>query len=419
MLEHEVNTKSLDKNNSFNNNFNELNDQLENTTLNSNDTISEQSIFDQHQTLKFYKHDKYKINNINVLDLIYSVKNIEKAIEIFAKAAEREKVGKMNDAVRYYRESIKIYSNIEIVYRKKLQYEYAIETYYKNLNSSNAKTKESVDKKSKKNVELLEEDEEKKPCLLTEMLPISILNKIAIELFEMNQEYFINFISTCSFLNTNCFHNNSLLFKRLAEKVYEHQFYDTDVSLRLTKQEKNIEDAWQISTFYKGDYKQMLQQRPYIKFQGVYISVNNYIRQGGQVEGSSNLFNPIHMVTYYRYFRFMPNGDVIRLVTTDEPAKVVKVLKYGLKESVVGKWSINIQLNNLLTVERFDASGDKCIEQFIISDHTKRLPHNKLVWDESYYIGKDGEGISFRLKNEKNFYFSRVRSYPIKVDTLM
>lgn len=163
----------------------------------------------------------------------------------------------------------------------------------------------------------------------------------------------------------------------------------------------------------------MLKMRPYIKFQGVYISVNNYIRQGGYVEGSSSLFNPIHMVTYYRYFRFMPNGDVIRLLTTDEPSAVVKNLYYGYKDSVIGRWSINTTNANLLTIERLNKTGDKCYEQLNIENHRKVLPHNKLTWIESFFYDEFGEKFNFNLKKEKNFYFSRVRSYDVEIGALV
>lgn len=394
----------------------ELNHQLSPLDLARKEPGNNQTVTDLHQTFEIYKDPKYKINGVNVLDLLKTDEKLALAIKTFDKAAEREKVGKMNDAVSYYREAIKIYENVETLYRKKIQYEYEMEKVFSKRTVLAAKDTAIADDS---NMYLSIIDQEKQPCLLIDMLPISILNKICIELLEVSQESLIHFVNTCAFLNTNCFQNNSLLFRYLAEKIYENQHYDMGISLRNSKQEKEIMDVWNINDFFCGDYKRMLNKRPYIKFQGVYISVNNYIRQGGQVEGSSSLYNPIHMVTYYRYFRFMPNGDVLRLVTTDEPAKVVKNFKYGTKDSIIAKWSINTTENDLLTIERIDKAGDKCIEQLKIENHTKRLPHNKLSWQDSFFFDSDGERNSFRLKNEKNFYFSKVRSYPVKFDTLM
>lgn len=364
--------------------------------------------------LELWGDKKYSVNDINVLDFIRRNPNIEKAVSIFDKAAEKEKIGKMNDAVRYYRESMKLYSDVELVYRKKLQYEYAVELSRQKRADSGKQIQNTAE--SEQSGDELGDTERNKPCLLLDMLPVSILNRVTVLLLDLNQETMVNFVSTCSYLNNNCFVSNSLLFKNLAKKAYENQFYDMGISLKLSKQEKEVIDAWNINDFYKGDYRMMMQQRPYIKFQGVYISVNNYIRQGGHMEGSSSLYNPIHMVTYYRYFRFMPNGDCIRLLTTDEPGKVVKNLNYGAKDSMVARWSINSTESNLLTIERFDKKGNKCVEQLRIERHTKKLPHNKLVWEDSFIYDSDGEKVSFRLKNEKNFYFSRVRSYPGHVE---
>ncbi|XBW36346.1 hypothetical protein QEN19_001926 [Hanseniaspora menglaensis] len=395
----------------------ELSNTLSNTTLDSDNYSKRLSSFNKHQTLDIYNDQKYHIKNVNVLDFIKSDSKLTEAVNIFEKATEREKVGKMNDAVRYYKESMKLHEDVEAVYRKKLFYEYAVEMHHKNLVSSNVDAKMTSTLKSKNGDD--DPDKEKDPCLLIDMLPLTVLNRIAVFLLEMNQETLVNFVSACSFLNKNCLHGNTMLYKVLAEKIYEHQFYDIGISFKLHKQEKEVIDSWNIHDYYKGDYKLMLQKRPYIKFQGVYISVNNYIRHGGIVEGSSSLFNPIHMVTYYRYYRFLPNGDCIRLVTTDEPDKVVKNIKYGTKDSTIAKWSINTTDCNLLTLERFDKSGDKCVEQLRIENHSKRLPHNKLVWENSFYLDDSGEKVTFRLKNEKNFYFSRVRSYTVEVNNLM
>ncbi|KAL2856695.1 hypothetical protein BJY01DRAFT_203289 [Aspergillus pseudoustus] len=63
---------------------------------------------------------------------------------------------------------------------------------------------------------------------------------------------------------------------------------------------------------------------PRIRFTGIYISTVNYTRAGAASAYSNISWNsPIHIVTYYRYLRFYPDGTVIYLLTTVEPVDVV------------------------------------------------------------------------------------------------
>ncbi|KAL4924482.1 putative F-box protein (Pof7) [Aspergillus undulatus] len=63
---------------------------------------------------------------------------------------------------------------------------------------------------------------------------------------------------------------------------------------------------------------------PRIRFTGIYISTVNYTRAGAASAYSNISWNsPIHIVTYYRYLRFYPDGSVIYLLTTVEPVDVV------------------------------------------------------------------------------------------------
>jgi F-box protein 9 len=395
-------------------NVSDISDRFMSTNLSEKETNKYQEIIKNHKLTDIYKDEKYMIGGVNVLDYIAANEKSQKAINDFIQAAEKEKVGKMNDAVAFYRSAMRICEDIEKIYRTKIKYEYELELLAKNDDKETKKESNTADKLSDENEVL-----PKEPCLLLDLLPKTILSQISLEVFNLSPESFVRFASTCSSLQSLCFKNNASFYRNFAERVYKYQVYDMGLSLRISPEEKRVIDEWNIVDYYNNDYEKMLKMRPYIKFQGVYISVNNYIRQGGYVEGSSSLFNPIHMVTYYRYFRFMPNGDVIRLLTTDEPSVVVKNLYYGYKDSVIGRWSINTTNSNLLTIERLNKTGDKCYEQLNIENHRKVLPHNKLTWIESFFYDEFGEKFNFNLKKEKNFYFSRVRSYDVEIGALV
>lgn len=71
-------------------------------------------------------------------------------------------------------------------------------------------------------------------------------------------------------------------------------------------------------------WNQVFQAHPRIRFTGIYISTVNYQRPG-VTSAFSNVSwnNPIHIVTYYRYLRFYPDGSVVSLLSTTEPVDVV------------------------------------------------------------------------------------------------
>ncbi|KAJ5653205.1 hypothetical protein N7490_000208 [Penicillium lividum] len=71
-------------------------------------------------------------------------------------------------------------------------------------------------------------------------------------------------------------------------------------------------------------WSQVFQSFPRIRFSGIYISTVNYTRDGAQSSYQTVSWNsPIHIVTYYRYLRFYPDGSIVSLLSTTEPVDVV------------------------------------------------------------------------------------------------
>ncbi|CAG8075626.1 unnamed protein product [Penicillium salamii] len=82
-----------------------------------------------------------------------------------------------------------------------------------------------------------------------------------------------------------------------------------------------------------SSWSQVFQTLPRVRFTGVYISTVNYTRPGATAAYSNVSWNsPIHIVTYYRYLRFYPDGSVVSLLTSTEP---VDVVPYISKENVM------------------------------------------------------------------------------------
>lgn len=193
---------------------------------------------------------------------------------------------------------------------------------------------------------------------------------------------------------------------------------------------------------YASSWQQMFRRRPRIRFNGCYISTVNYIRQG-QSSGNHITWNsPVHIVTYYRYLRFFRDGTVISLLTTAEPADVVHHLTKELVHqhahnaaphlpssvmalALKGRWRLSTPRDRPdAAADPADAEGDVFVEtegvrpkyswkmELAIRTAGKAARGNKLVWKGfwSYNRMTDDWG-EFPLKNDKAYYFSRVKSY--------
>jgi len=70
----------------------------------------------------------------------------------------------------------------------------------------------------------------------------------------------------------------------------------------------------------------MMLERPRLLYDGCYISKITYVRQGEQ--GMDQFYRPFHLVEYYRYLRFFPDGNVLMLVSPDEPSASLSRLRH-------------------------------------------------------------------------------------------
>ena len=91
---------------------------------------------------------------------------------------------------------------------------------------------------------------------------------------------------------------------------------------------------------------------PHLRFDGVYVSRNTYIRTG-VVEW--RVKNPVHVVCYYRYLRFFPQGDFAYRTCPETLSQVAASLEYlpkrrgrgrggqdGTEKVLAGKYKIKV-----------------------------------------------------------------------------
>ena len=187
-------------------------------------------------------------------------------------------------------------------------------------------------------------------------------------------------------------------------------------------------------------YRTLFYRRPRVRFNGCYISTVNYQRSGAANTMSLTWGSPIHIVTYYRYLRFLRDGTCISLLTTSEPADVVPYLHIEhmhkrhnnlptapMKDALLGRWRLtgpevpgaeDGEKEGTLIIETAGATP-KYFNKMMLSlgNAGRHAKNNKLTWQGywSYNRLTDDWG-EFGLKNDRAFFWSRVKSYGMSWD---
>ncbi|KAJ3890709.1 hypothetical protein GG344DRAFT_48962 [Lentinula edodes] len=189
-----------------------------------------------------------------------------------------------------------------------------------------------------------------------------------------------------------------------------------------------------LSKQYLYDYRRLYIEHPRIRLDGVYIAVCHYIRPG---LSENSWVNVNHLITYHRYLRFFPNGQVISLLTNEEqpPAHVIPLLKptlRGLKGLLFGNWHLSgntVVLSNLIDASSRSLTHghghghavDPSIPtvRYIFTMHLTLLSRPLGRWNKMDIVSYDtvkletGEASPVALKHERPFWFSKVRSYAL------
>jgi F-box protein 9 len=209
------------------------------------------------------------------------------------------------------------------------------------------------------------------------------------------------------------------------------------------RQEESLATTLALFPDYGSSWKSMFRNRPRIRFNGCYISTVNYLRSGQASVNQVTWGSPVHIITYYRYLRFFRDGTVISLLTTAEPGDIVHHLTKELlethfkgdtthpsaivsKNGLKGRWRLSTSLDNPEAPPK-ECDGELFIEtegatdkynyrmDLTLKSAGKGARNNKLIWKGFYSYNKltDDWG-TFGLKNDKPYFFSRVKSYGVR-----
>lgn len=372
----------------------------------------------------------------------------EIAFELFVLASEKEQVGQLNDAADYYWKAFKLDDKVDLKYREKYFEEAKTEEsrqimtrtkdQLKIAGRSNRSNAKPLELNRGRLIELLDSystcdfvaDDEEKPVYL-QKLPYEVIENIMELLLIQDTPTWVDFSLCCKKLAFIGFRDKNI-WSKLSQLVYEKQVYrDNDEE----KFKYLIKSQWGIKHY------QMLNMRPFIKYRGVYISKVSYMKEGARSENSNSWNLPYRIITYYRYYRFFPDGTCLKIITVLEPKRVIPKLHKGYKvsedvelmkedvreedvQSPVDNFSNRSWLRIFAGTFTMTLQGEvetncdgpvekyRFIDKFTIGSTGKYHRHNKLQWVElGFYDTINRTHSSLNRDNEKDFVFSRVKSY--------
>ncbi|EEZ97671.2 F-box only protein 9 [Tribolium castaneum] len=187
-------------------------------------------------------------------------------------------------------------------------------------------------------------------------------------------------------------------------------------------------------------WRHMFIERTRLHFNGCYIGKTTYIRHG-ENNFQDQFYRPWHLVAYYRYLRFFPEGVVLVLTSSEEPAQCVSLMKSRNARSPILRGYYRLKDDKVtLVVQRQDnkhvpgfkkkrRGGDlrEMAEQTFHMElqikSTNKKRHVQLVWTHYSVFTRTHKGdestCNFDLVGNRfpPFWFSRVKSYTSESDS--
>jgi F-box protein 9 len=285
------------------------------------------------------------------------------ALQLYEQAVEKESIGNLGESVKLYRRAFRIDENVGERYRVKL-YPRAMAVQGEGIAKrhegggggrhlgylfAGLRIEATVGIPGLARAEAGDEDEEEvRDFSLLAAVPCEILLHILRYVAIADVSGFIRLSQVCRKLCHLVVAEESI-WREVCKKIFAKQAWDWKVSVSgnvLQAGDVGVGDSenedvglglglfadevvWQrpvdeeLLPQYKNSWREMFSMRPRVRFHGVYISTCNYHRPGSHSGNSISWGTPVHIVTYYRYLRFYPDGTVLSLLTHQEPSEVV------------------------------------------------------------------------------------------------
>lgn len=122
--------------------------------------------------------------------------------------------------------------------------------------------------------------------------------------------------ASCSCRIWRIWGSHPLLWQRACVEAFAH-----------TSFQENVKRA---RFCYQGSWRKMFIERPHLRYNGLYISRNTYLRTGIT---EWRVKNPVHLVAYFRYIRFYPGGNFIYRTSPEKPNRISRLMKIPMGSS--------------------------------------------------------------------------------------
>ncbi|KRY14008.1 F-box only protein 9, partial [Trichinella patagoniensis] len=187
-------------------------------------------------------------------------------------------------------------------------------------------------------------------------------------------------------------------------------------------------------------WREVYMNRAHLHFNGLYVSKASYVRMGERGYHDHISYNPWHVVVHYRYLRFFPDDSVIMITTADPPKIVVplmrtKVVKHAT--AVIGQFTLDGLNCVSMSFQRVTNGSDEVIRggripvaftstQSLLMElqleNTKHGQYNILSWlnyEVMFKYKSAPDVVSKCCLNDKDFppfNFYRVKSFSSYTD---
>ncbi|KAJ3262218.1 hypothetical protein HK103_002631 [Boothiomyces macroporosus] len=250
------------------------------------------------------------------------VEETEIAMEHFILAADFERNGSMNEAMKHYRIATKLDPDIENKHWKMMSQKIQMELLepFENLTVNEDEEDEEEEETMQVAVvaeEEINEEEEMEESIFLQ-IPYEILVLIIKRALQFDIYNYMKLSLTCSWMRETL--KDQSIWRHLC---ISHHFDHSPSTL-----------TGQLS-LYRDSWYNMWIKKPRVRYDGCYISRVSYVRRG--MSETLSLTHVVHLVTYFRYLRFYPNNHFVLLTSFSEPMEVVQVCSFNSRVSMTNR----------------------------------------------------------------------------------
>ncbi|CAF0918661.1 unnamed protein product [Adineta ricciae] len=365
-----------------------------------------------------------------------TINNEEQAKHFFERAAELEREAKFYEAIKYYRAAMQLVPDIETRMARKGQQQSrtTMDSDYQLESADESPRTGDITEDAEDLVDTLQRmtvDENERSTICTKNFPqqathiSSIPSEVLIYIFRwvVSSDLDIRSLEQCACVCRGFYicARDPQLWKTICFKTW---------GIHIANASTNI------------NWRHMFINRPHVIFNGVYISRTTYVRAGEQ--SLDPFYSSWHLVEYYRYIRFFPDGIVLIYTSADEPRSTVGRLKsrYSIRDSSLLYGNYRLQSNRVLIVAKRTGQPntmvtniqrrggrnipapdiDQTMHMEFEMCSTGKRKHNQLTWVH-YEIrsidkrtGIESSSLLDVVDDRHNFpplVFSRVKSYTV------